>query len=337
MVHAQDVKECRIHQQKNCNARQRGSNHRTGQVLRRILVFFNKIDGRVPTVVCNNNALQREHQSEKDAVRMDEPVPRKQRSSSSLNGNCECGDDECDETESFDQAGKLLCTTAGLKANPIENGERCQHQGRQEPYMSREHRQKLSDEFCECDRQVCVGDGLDSEVAATDNESGLLPEGPTRVNVPPAATGKHATELGHGTAAQESIDSSQEPNPKDQPAIPQVARNLTRCAENARADRVSDTNSKAEAYAEYAQQVAAATACAKLKEATQGMLGLVRNRWRQDFVYVGHKEFEDSTRIAKRGQEPEPASLAVWSAIRSWSVTGSWEVRLKRSKLRANE
>jgi hypothetical protein len=38
--------------------------------------------------------------------------------------------------------------------------------------------------------------------------------------------------------------------------------------EDPTADRISDTNSKAKAYAEYAQQVAAATACAKLKEAT---------------------------------------------------------------------
>jgi hypothetical protein len=86
--------------------------------------------------------------------------------------------------------------------------------------MSREHGQKFSDEFREGDRQVCVGDGLDGEVAATHNESGSLPEGSTRVNVPPARTGKHATKLGHGTAAQERIDSSEEPNHKDQPAIP---------------------------------------------------------------------------------------------------------------------
>jgi len=193
-----------------------------GQVLRGILVFFNKIDGRVPTVVRNNNALQREHQSEKDAVRMDEQVTGKARSSSGLDGNCECGDDECDETQSFSETGDFLGATASL-ANPIKNGERCQCNGPQEPYMSREHGQKF-------------------------------PEGSTRVNVPPARLRKHATKLGHGTAAQERVDSSEEPNHKDQPAIAQVARNLTRCAEESTADRISDTNSKAKAYAEYAKQ-----------------------------------------------------------------------------------
>jgi hypothetical protein len=138
--------------------------------------------------------------------------------------------------------------------------------------MSREHGQKVSDEFCESNRQGRVGDGLDGEVAATDNEPSLLPEGSTRVNVPPARTGKHATKLGHGTAAQERVDSSEEPNHKDHPAIPQVSRNLTRCAEDSTADRISDTNSKAKAYAEYAKQVVTATVCIKLKEATQGML-----------------------------------------------------------------
>src|SRR5215467_3386590 len=133
--------------------------------------------------------------------------------------------------------------------------------------MSGEQREKFSDEFRESDGQTGVGDGLDGEVAATDNESGLLPEGVTRVNVPPARAGKHATKLGDGTAAQERIDSSQEPNHKDQPTIPQVARDLTWCAEDARADRISNTDSKAKACAEYAKQVAAATASAKPKEA----------------------------------------------------------------------
>src|SRR5262249_16915702 len=156
---------------------------------------------------------------------------------------------------SFDQAGDLLCATAGLKANPIQNGEPCQHYARHEPYMSREHRQKLSGEFCESHRQPCIGDRLHGEVAATNNESPILPEGSMRVNVPPARTGKHATKLGHRTAAQERIDSSEEPNHKDQPAIPQVARNFTRGAEDASADRVSNANSNAKAHAEYAQQV----------------------------------------------------------------------------------
>ena len=62
--------------------------------------------------------------------------------------------------------------------------------------------EQFSDEFCESDRQACIGDGLDGEVAATDNESGLLSEGAARVNVPPARAGKHATKFGYGTAAQ---------------------------------------------------------------------------------------------------------------------------------------
>ena len=86
--------------------------------------------------------------------------------------------------------------------------------------MSGEHRQKFSGEFRESDGQGGVGDRLDGEVAAADNESGLLPESAARVNVPPARTGKHATKLGDGTAAQECVDSSEQPNHKDQPATP---------------------------------------------------------------------------------------------------------------------
>src|SRR6516225_11524861 len=46
------------------------------------------------------------------------------------------------------------------------------------------------------------------------------PKSAARVNVPPARTGKHATKLGDGTAAQERVDSSEQPNHKDQPATP---------------------------------------------------------------------------------------------------------------------
>ena len=97
----------------------------------------------------------------------------------------------------------------------------------------------------------------DSPVATADNESGLLSECSVRVNVPTARPRKHATKLGHGTAAQECIDSSEEPNRKDQLAISQVACDLTRCAEDASTDGVPDTDGEAKAHAEYAQQVAA--------------------------------------------------------------------------------
>ena len=155
--------------------------------------------------------------------------------------------------------------------------------------MSREHGQKFSSEFCESDRQVRVGDGLDSPIATTDNESGLLSERSARVNVPPTRTRKHATKFCYGTAAQKCIDSAQEPNRKNQPAISQVARYLTRCPEDASADCVSDTNSKAKANAQYAEQVAAATAWAESKEATQGVSRFIsRGRLRKDFLSGGH-------------------------------------------------
>ena len=119
--------------------------------------------------------------------------------------------------------------------------------------MSGEQGQKFSDEFRKGDGQGSVGDGLDGEVAAADDESGLLPESAARVNVPPARTGKHATKLGDRTAAQERVDSSEEPNYKDQPAVPQVICNLARCAEDATADRISNANRNTKAYAKYAK------------------------------------------------------------------------------------
>ena len=177
MVHVENVIKRGIHQQKNCDARERRANHGAGQVLRGIRVFFNKIDRRVPAVVGNNNALQGEHQSQKDAVRMDEGrVVGEQRGSSGLDGNRESGDDDRDQTESFNRTGDLLRTAAGLEAYPIKNGERSQRKDPQEPYMSGEHGQKFSGEFRESDGQGGVGDRLDGEVAAADNESGLFPQ-----------------------------------------------------------------------------------------------------------------------------------------------------------------
>jgi hypothetical protein len=176
--------------------------------------------------------------------------------------------------------------------------------------MSCEQGQKFSSEFCESDGKVCVGDGLDSPIATTDNESGLLSERSARVYVPPTRTRKHATKLCYGTAAQKCIDSAQEPNRKNQPAISQVARYLTRCTEDASADRVSDTNSKAKANAKYAEQVAAATPYAESKEATQGMLRFIAcGRLWKDFLSGGHwggsiaREARIKSRLTDRAHE----------------------------------
>jgi hypothetical protein len=81
--------------------------------------------------------------------------------------------------------------------------------------VSRKRGRKFSYKLTESNRQVCVGDRLDGEVAAPDNEPDLLPERLARVNVLPARLWKHTTKLRHGTAAEERIDSSEEPNHKD--------------------------------------------------------------------------------------------------------------------------
>jgi hypothetical protein len=155
--------------------------------------------------------------------------------------------------------------------------------------VSGEHGQKFPGKFSESDCQVGVGDALHGPVAATDNEAGFLPECSARVNVPPARARKHATKLGHRTAAQQCVDSSEEPNRKDEPATPKIPCDFTRCAKYASTDRVSDADSKTKANAEDAQQVTAAIARANLKEAMQRMLGIIPgNRLLQDLVNVGH-------------------------------------------------
>src|SRR5215813_3899504 len=186
---------------------------------------------------------------------MDERVAGDESSGSPLNRHSERCNDERNQTESFDQAGDLLRTTAGLKANPIEDGERGQCQHTQQRYMSGKPGEELSGKFPESDRQGCVGDGLNGPVADTHNESGFIPECPSRVDVPSSCTGKHATKLGDGAAAKKRIDSAEEPDRKDERAVFQEAGDGTRRSEDATTDRVPDTDSQAKTYAKYAQQV----------------------------------------------------------------------------------
>jgi hypothetical protein len=167
--------------------------------------------------------------------------------------------------------------------------------------VSGEHGQKFSDEFPESDRQVCVGDGLNGPVAATDYESGLLSEGSPGVNIPAAGARKRTTQLRHGAAAQQRVDSAEQPHREDQPAIAQVSGDFTWCAEDASADRVSHSNSQTKAHAEYAQQVAAGTACASLQEATRGTLGITRrSRLLQESVSGGHRCQRIAREVGKR-------------------------------------
>ena len=73
----------------------------------------------------------------------------------------------------------------------------------------------------------------------------------------------HATKLGRRAAAQQRVDSSDEPNYEHQPATSQVP--VARCLQYA-TGRLPGTSGKAKAHARYSQQVGATTACAQLRK-----------------------------------------------------------------------
>jgi hypothetical protein len=93
MVHVQNLKERRIHQQEYCDTGKRRADHGTGKVLRGVLVFLDKIDRRVPPVVGNDN-----RPATQTSIRERHCAGGRmscwERSSFRLNGNCECGDDD---------------------------------------------------------------------------------------------------------------------------------------------------------------------------------------------------------------------------------------------------
>jgi len=66
-----------------------------------------------------------------------------------------------------------------------------------------------------------------------------------------------------------------------------------------------NANGKAKSHAENAQQVGVATACAKLEEATKGMLvGILRSRRLKDSVSGGHGRIVREARMGVKPIDP---------------------------------
>jgi hypothetical protein len=117
---------------------------------------------------------------------------------------------------------------------------------------------KLSCKLSQCHRKICNGDRLVHPIAAANNESEALAEGSLGVHVPATRAREHSGKLAYGTAAQQRVDATHEPDRKGQPRRAHVSGDFTRSPQDATSDGGPDTDGYPKADSEYSQQSAAA-------------------------------------------------------------------------------
>jgi|SRR5579885_2774710 len=115
---------------------------------------------------------------------------------------------------------------------------------------------KSGGEFTECHGEVSNGDGLHDPIGAADQKAGILAESFARIDVPSALLGKHGGEFGDAHSGEKCVDAAHNPNGDDQPWASQLRSDFPGRAKDAGAYSASDADRDAEAYADYAEQMA---------------------------------------------------------------------------------
>src|SRR5207249_8555246 len=94
-------------------------------------------------------------------------------------------------------------------------------------------------------------------VAPADDESGVFAERVACEDILPARTRNHRAEFSQRDRAEQSIESTENPNAEKESRMWQLRRDAARRAKDSGADRVADDDRDAKANAKHAQEVAA--------------------------------------------------------------------------------
>ena len=117
---------------------------------------------------------------------------------------------------------------------------------------------KLGCKLSQRHRKKSNANRLVHPVAAANNESEALAEGSLGVHVPATRAREHSGKLTYGTAAQQRVDATHEPDCEDEPRCAHVSGDFTRSKQDAPSDAGPDTDGDPKADSEYSQQSAAA-------------------------------------------------------------------------------
>src|SRR5690349_19122188 len=118
---------------------------------------------------------------------------------------------------------------------------------------------KLGRKLSQCHRKKCNANRLVHPIAAADNESDALAEGSLGVHVPATRARQHGSKLVHGTAAQQRVHPTDEPDRRGQPCGAHVPGDFTWSPQDAASDCAANSASDPKADSEYSQQSAAAS------------------------------------------------------------------------------
>src|SRR5215472_11290738 len=118
---------------------------------------------------------------------------------------------------------------------------------------------KLGRKLSQCHRKKCNANRLLHPITAANNESEALAEGSLGVHVPATRTREHGGKLAHGTAAQQRVQATHEPDREGQPRRAHVSGDFTRSPQDATSDGGTDADGDPKADSQYSQQSAAAS------------------------------------------------------------------------------
>src|ERR1700730_1964336 len=110
---------------------------------------------------------------------------------------------------------------------------------------------KLGRKLSQCHRKKRTANRLVHPIAAANNESDALAEGSLGVHVPATRARQHGGKLAHGTAAQQRVHATHEPDRRSQPCGAHVPGDFTRSPQDATSDCGANADSDPEADTEY--------------------------------------------------------------------------------------
>src|SRR5580704_8095661 len=175
----------------------------------------------------------------------------------------ETGSNEHQKAGSLDRRGNKLRAAAPADSSPLQNKEYADNADRSHRLMPREHGEKIAAVLCNDYRDRSGSAARREPVAPSDDEASILADGAARKIVLSSAAGNRCAKLRERGGAEKRVQSADNPNANEEPAVRNHFRDVAGRAHNARTDGVANGYGDAEPHTEYLQQLSVAARCAR--------------------------------------------------------------------------
>jgi len=164
----------------------------------------------------------------------------------------ETRDDDDKERQALEQGGEILNLAAHADALPLEKGKKNDDGdgGNFDFVEAVEDGEKMRQVLTDDDADSAGGATSREPVAPTDDEAREIADGTVGEIVLAAASGNGCAEFGELEGADKGVESTAEPNAKEEPMIGEARGDVAGSANNAGGDGVADRDGDAETDAE---------------------------------------------------------------------------------------